>query len=50
LNVIDGTSEGPSWVRIDLEGDGLLDGYVFAALLAPADADSGAGERAPEPS
>jgi hypothetical protein len=26
----------PRWARIDLEGDGLFDGYAFAAFLAPA--------------
>jgi hypothetical protein len=37
-----------SWVRVDLEGDGLLDGYVFAAFLAPAGTDAN-NEHAPEP-
>jgi hypothetical protein len=37
LNVIDVSSQDPSWARVDVEGDGLLDGYVFAPFLAPAD-------------
>jgi hypothetical protein len=38
LNVIEVNSQDPSWVRVDLEADGLLDGYVFASFLAPAGA------------
>ena len=38
-----------SWAHVDIEGDGLLDGYVFASILAPAEAHAGAGEGAPEP-
>lgn len=49
LDVVATDSQDPSWVRVDLEGDGLLDGYVFAAFLAPAGAPIGAGEDAPEP-
>jgi hypothetical protein len=49
LNVVDIDSQDPSWVRVDLEGDGLLDGYVFASFLAPAELHLGAGEHAPEP-
>jgi hypothetical protein len=49
LNVVDIDSQDPSWVRVDLEGDGLLDGYVFASFLAPAELHVGAGEGAPEP-
>jgi hypothetical protein len=26
-----------SWARVDLEGDGLVDGHAFAAFLQPAD-------------
>jgi hypothetical protein len=48
LNVIDVRSPPPGWARVDLEGDGLLDGYVFAAFLAPAGPDSD-NENAPEP-
>jgi SH3 domain-containing protein len=48
LNVVQISSHDPSWVRVDLEGDGLLDGYVFAAFLAPAGTDSN-NESAPEP-
>jgi hypothetical protein len=37
----------PRWARVDLEGDGFIDGYVFASFLA---ADGGGGnEGAPEP-
>jgi hypothetical protein len=35
LNVVATSPLDPSWVRVDLEGDGLFDGYVFAAFLAP---------------
>ena len=38
LNVVEVDSQDPSWVRVDLEGDELLDGYVFASFLAPAGA------------
>jgi len=48
LNVVAVSNVDPAWVRVDLEGDGLLDGYVFAAFLAPAGAD-GENENAPEP-
>ena len=29
---------GGEWARVDLQGDGLVDGHMFAAFLAPADA------------
>jgi hypothetical protein len=48
LNVVEISSQDPSWVRVDLEGDGLLDGYVFAAFLAPAGTVAH-NENAPEP-
>ena len=48
LNVVEISSQDPSWVRVDLEGDGLLDGYVFAAFLAPAGTAAN-NEHAPEP-
>jgi len=35
------------WARVDLEHDGLVDGYVFAAFLKSA--DPGIGETAEEP-
>jgi hypothetical protein len=38
----------PEWVRVDLEGDGLLDGYVHSAFLAPIAAPGGS-EAAEEP-
>jgi hypothetical protein len=48
LNLIEVSSVDPAWVRVDLQGDGLLDGYVFAAFLAPAGAVTNS-ESAPEP-
>ncbi|CCD96012.1 conserved hypothetical protein [Bradyrhizobium sp. ORS 375] len=48
LTVVERSMVDPAWVRVDLEGDGLLDGYVFAAFLAPAGLD-GHHEDAPEP-
>ncbi|CCE02539.1 SH3 domain-containing protein [Bradyrhizobium sp. STM 3809] len=39
LTVVERSAVDPAWVRVDLEGDGLLDGYVFAAFLAPAGPD-----------
>ncbi|HEV7878881.1 SH3 domain-containing protein [Bradyrhizobium sp.] len=47
LNVVGIDNQDPSWVRVDLEGDGLLDGYVFAGFLAPAGIHPGEG--VPEP-
>jgi hypothetical protein len=49
LEVIAVHEPDPSWVRVDLQGDGLLDGYVFASFLAPAELQVGTGEGAPEP-
>jgi len=49
LNVVAASETDPSWARVDIEGDGLLDGYVFASFLAPAGLHAGAGEDAPEP-
>ena len=37
LTVVELSSVDPAWARVDLEGDGLLDGFVFAAFLAPSD-------------
>jgi hypothetical protein len=48
LNVTEIDGQDPAWARIDLEGDGLADGYVFAAFLAPAGTDAD-HENAPEP-
>lgn len=33
--------DGPNdaWARVDVEGDGLVDGHVFAAFLAPSDSE-----------
>jgi hypothetical protein len=49
LNVVDSASSDSAWVHVDLEGDGLVDGYVFASFLAPAEQPMGLGESAPEP-
>jgi hypothetical protein len=48
LNVVEISSQDPAWVRVALERDGLQDGYVFAAFLAPVDTDT-SNESAPEP-
>ena len=42
----DGASN--DWARVDLEGDGLVDGHMFAAFLRPtevADPDEGVEEQ-----
>ena len=49
LDVVELSNADPSWARVDLEGDGLLDGYVFASFLVPADLHVAANEGAPEP-
>jgi hypothetical protein len=49
LQVVAGSETDPSWAHVDLEGDGLLDGYVFASFLVPAEMHAGAGEGVPEP-
>ena len=36
IDVVERSAVNPAWVRVDVQGDGLLDGYVFAAFLAPA--------------
>ncbi|MEA2834202.1 MAG: hypothetical protein QOG66_2404 [Methylobacteriaceae bacterium] len=46
LNVVSSDPTQPSWVRVDLEGDGALDGYLFAPFLAPV---LGGTEHVPEP-
>ncbi|MEA2834203.1 MAG: hypothetical protein QOG66_2405 [Methylobacteriaceae bacterium] len=48
LNVLSSDPAERSWARVDLEGDGLLDGYVFAAFLAPV-AGAQSSESAVEP-
>lgn len=48
LYVVDVDTRDPSWVRVGLDGDSLLDGYVFAGFLAPAGA-AAMGESAAEP-
>lgn len=36
LTVLDLHGAGNAWARVDLEGDGLVDGFVFSAFLEPA--------------
>lgn len=48
LNVVETASIDPAWAHVDLEGDGLLDGFVFASFLAPVGGAAG-HEHAPEP-
>jgi hypothetical protein len=47
LTLVDVDSNDPSWARVDIEGDGLLDGFVFSSFLAPVDHQT--AEAAPEP-
>jgi hypothetical protein len=49
VNVLNTASQDPAWAHVDLEGDGLSDGFVFASFLAPAGQAIGQGEAAPEP-
>lgn len=49
LNLVSISSQDPAWAQVDLEGDGLSDGYVFASFLAPAGQAMGQGETVPEP-
>lgn len=49
LTVVGLDAGDPDWARVDLEDDGLLDGYVFAAFLQPAEEVVVEGEDAPEP-
>ena len=49
LNVVTASGLDPSWVRVDLEGDGLLDGYVFASFLSPVQTHMSSSESVPEP-
>lgn len=37
LIVVATEGEGDAWSLVDLEGDGLVDGYVFSSFLTPAD-------------
>ncbi len=48
LDVVAFDSPDRSWVNVDLEGDGVLDGFVFVAFLAPVDAGTDS-ENVPEP-
>ncbi|MBI5129040.1 MAG: SH3 domain-containing protein [Rhodopseudomonas palustris] len=49
LTVVTAGGTDPAWARVDLEGDGVLDGYVFASFLAPLDQHAQLNEHAPEP-
>ncbi|AWM01868.1 SH3 domain-containing protein [Bradyrhizobium amphicarpaeae] len=49
LNVVEISGQDPAWARVDLEGDGLLDGFVFASFLAPVQQHMAAREDVPEP-
>lgn len=49
LNVVETSTQDSAWVRVDLEDDGLLDGYVFASFLAPAQQHMAGREDVPEP-
>ncbi|BAV45423.1 hypothetical protein MesoLj113a_44900 [Mesorhizobium sp. 113-1-2] len=48
LTVVAFESENNAWAKVDLQGDGLLDGHVLATFLAPVDNPTG-NEAAPEP-
>lgn len=37
LIVVATEGDGDAWSLVDLEGDGLVDGYVFSSFLTPAD-------------
>jgi hypothetical protein len=39
LNVVASPGTDPAWAHVDLEGDGLLDGFVFASFLASVGAN-----------
>jgi hypothetical protein len=39
LTVLDLAGDNNAWARVDLEGDGLVDGFLFAAFLAPAETE-----------
>jgi hypothetical protein len=41
LDVVERSTVNPAWVRVDVQRDGLLDGYVFAAFLAPVGPGTG---------
>ena len=48
LDVIAIDPVDPAWVKVDLQGDGLFDGYLFAAFLS-AVVTGESNENAPEP-
>ena len=48
LQVVRADPNDPAWALVDLQGDGLVDGYVFAAFLAAAPPGDGS-EAVPEP-
>ena len=49
LTVVSLASQDSSWALVDLQDDGLLDGYVFASFLAPVGLQGSHGESVPEP-
>jgi hypothetical protein len=49
LTVLGFDGPGGAWARVDLEGDGLVDGHVFARFLRPVGPGPDSGEHAPEP-
>jgi len=53
VNVVSFDGPNGSWARVDLQGDRLVDGYLFAAFLAPAnfnERDQDSNEGVDEPS
>ncbi len=49
IRVVGFDGPGGDWARVDLEDDGLIDGHVLAAFLAPAGSDADSHEEAEEP-
>jgi len=49
LTVVATGATDPAWAQVDIEGDGVLDGYVFASFLAPLEQHALLNEQAPEP-
>ena len=49
VTVLDRAGADDEWARVDLQGDGLADGFVFAAFLAPTNSGDAGDEQAEEP-
>lgn len=49
LTVLGFDGAGEAWARVDLQGDGLVDGHVFARFIRPVTSGQDDGENAPEP-